>query len=476
MGILKRIGSFFFEFATCWNWRKAFWVIIITVFLGGGTYLFYFAKSNKALVGIKSLNAISKISNFLPIAADEKKELEVLNALVQNFSKSDGQTRTFMILLQNNMELRPGGGFLGQYAIVKIKNGEVVSTFVEDANLLDQRISTKVTPPYPIIRMLGLKTWKFRDSNFSPNFSTNVEKAKYFYRLAGQSSDFDGVIAINATVFDDILQLTGPITVPGYSKTFTAGSGTLDLEEYVEKYYLEHPEVDTQNRKAIMKNLASAMIEKLFSLGNISKLADFAHQEFQKRNMMLNFQDENLQKSIESVYWDGNVAQDWSSDYLMMVDSNMGALKTDYYIKRNMEYNIDLTTERPTVTLNLTYKNTATHGDWRTSDYHSYLRLYVPKGSTFVSNHLVSKITQGEEFEKTYFGFMCHVLIGGQTAATVVYQLPEGFDVENYRLLIQKQSGVDGVPVVVNLKNKDGKEYHQEQTMNTNLRFEFQSN
>lgn len=448
--------------------------ISILILAGGGFYLFNLAAANKTVIGIKSLSALSKFSNFLPIPADEKKELEVMNTLVQAFTQNDNKTRTFMVMLQNDMELRPGGGFLGQYAIIKVQNGKVISTFVEDANLLDQRITTKVTPPYPIVRMLGLKSWKFRDSNFSPDFPTNVAKAEYFYRLAGRAADFDGVIAVNTDVFNDVLDLTGPISVPGYNVTFTSADGALKLEEYVEKYYLDNPGVDTQNRKNIMKSLAPVLVDKVFSLGNLNKIADFAHKEFQNRNIMVNFNDKDLQSAVESVHWDGELTQDWTSDYMMMVDANMGALKTDYYMKRNIEYNIDLTTERPTVTLNIKYENTAPYGDWRTSDYHSYLRIYAPLGSTFVSNHMVSKIAGADELGKTYFGFMCHVLIGSSTDATIVYQLPAGFDTENYRLLIQKQSGVENVPVTVNLKTKDGKEYHQEQTLNNDLKFEFQ--
>lgn len=446
---------------------------LLLIFLWGSFFVFGFVRNNKKIIAIKSLSALDSISNFLPIPDDEKKELEVINKLVEHFTKNDNVERTFMIMLQNNMELRPGGGFLGQYAILKIKNGEVISTFVEDANILDQRIKTKVTPPFPFTRMMQLKRWKFRDSNFSPDFPTNVEKAKYFYRLSGKNSNFDGVIAVNADVFTDILKLTGPITVPGYNVTFKSEDGVLKLEEFVEKYYLQNPDVDTQNRKDIMKKMAPIIISKLFSLGNISKIADFIHDEFRNRNIMVNFVDESLQKEIESVFWDGRVAKDWSSDYLMMVDANMGSLKTDYYIEREVVYNIDLTTEKPTVTLNILYKNKAPFGDWRTSDYHSYLRVYVPKGSNFLESNMVSRVNEGEEFDKAYFGFICHVLISRETNAIIKYELPEGFNIENYRLLIQKQSGVKNIPFKVYLKNKDGKEYKQEQILDKDLKFEF---
>lgn len=447
-------------------------IVFFALFIAASVFLFSFAKNNKQLIGTKSLLALSKISNLLPITKDEQKELEVLNKLVENFTQKNGQTKNFLLLLQNNMELRPGGGFLGQYAVIKIKDGAVVSSYFEDANLLDQRIKAKIPTPYPFKRMMQLKNWKFRDSNFSPDFPTNVDKAKYFYRLSGRDSgNFDGVIAINSQVLNDVLKVTGPIKVPGYATEFNSDNAFLKLEEIVEKQYIMDPSIDTQNRKAIMKKMLPIIIDKLFSFGNISKLADLAHQEFRAKNVMVNFTDENLQALAKSVYWTGEVAEDWGGDYLMMVDANMGSLKTDYYIKREINYDIDLTAEKPLVNLNIIYKNTAPYGDWRTSDYHTYMRLYLPKGAQLLEREMVNNISSGEEFNKTYIGFMGHVLIGGETDAKIKYELPADFPRGNYRLLIQKQSGIYEVTVKVHVKTEKG-DFNQEQIMNSDLKFE----
>ncbi|HLC95043.1 MAG TPA: hypothetical protein VJH89_01020, partial [Patescibacteria group bacterium] len=134
------------------------WLMVITfvvIVVGSGIYLFFYAKEHTTGLAVNSLNIFQKVSKLLPIAPDTKKEIEVVNALVAAFTKQDNITHTFLILLQNSDELRPGGGFLGQYAIVKIKNSEVLSMFVEDANLLDQRLKAaniKITPPYPFLR------------------------------------------------------------------------------------------------------------------------------------------------------------------------------------------------------------------------------------------------------------------------------------------------------------------------------------
>ena len=448
--------------------RKKPFIILIVILVIGLSFFFYF-KKNKINLAIRSLMTISKAYELLINEGDLKKELEVVNKLVTTLTKSDDVERAFLILLQNNMELRPGGGFLGQYAILKLKNGQVTSTFVEDANILDQKITANVATPYPFKRLLKLKNWKFRDSNFSPDFPTNVDKAKYFYRLAGRGSNFDGVIAINATVLNDLLALTGPITVLGIE--FNSQNAVLKLEEVVEKIYILNPDLDTQNRKDIMKKMAPIIIDKLATIGNVFKLADFFHKEMQKKNVMVNFNDTNLQSLIESVCWGGKVAESWGSDYFMLVDANMGALKTDYYMKREISYDVDLTLEKPTVTVNILYKNTAPYGDWRTSDYHGYLRIYAPKGSKFLERKMIGYPYIRQELGKTFFGMKIDVVMGKEVNAMLKYELPDNFNKDNYRLLVQKQSGVDDTPIKINIKTKEG-EFSKETTLVKDLKFD----
>jgi hypothetical protein len=456
------------------------WIItfsLLALLAIGGGYLFFYAKEHKIEFAAGSLNLFQKVSRLLPLASDTKKEIEVVNSLVEALTKKDEVTRVFLVLLQNSDELRPGGGFLGQYAIVKVKNGEVLSTFVEDANLLDQRITAKITPPYPFTRKLQLKKWKFRDSNFSPDFPTNAEKAEYFYRLSGGREKFDGVISVNSLTFNHILDITGPIQIPGDSNVYTSADATQKLEERVEKAYLgeDVPAELKQNRKQIMKKLAAEIMTRAVTVSNIPRLAEFAQDELRNKDVMLYFKDPALQSLVESVHWDGGVAKDWSGDYLMLVDANMGALKTDFYVKRALDYTVDFTGAKPIATAVYIYKNTASYGNWRTSDYHTYLRAFVPKGSVFLERSMINAVITNTDFDKTYFGGFVDVEIGqSDVRTTLKYELPDTITAENYHLLIQKQSGVGTIPVTVRLKTAD-KEYTQSADLIKDLNFSIQT-
>ena len=443
----------------------------------GGFYFFSFAKTHKQTIALDSLSIFQKVSKLLPLENDTKAEIDAVNKLADAIAKKDDITRTYMIMLQNNYELRPGGGFLGQYAILKVKNGEIISTFVEDANLLDQRITAVVTPPYPF-KQIQLKKWKFRDSNFSPDFAINADKAQYFYRLAGGHEKFDGVIGVNAMVFDHILDITGPIEMPGYG-TYDSQNASMKLEENVEKPFLgeDVPAELKQNRKAIMKKIAGEIITRISSLNNIPKLAEFSQNELRDKNIMIWLKDPELQQIVSNVHWDGNVSKDWGSDYLMVVDANLGALKSDYWVKRSLEYSVDFTAgPKPIATVNYTYNHTATTGDWRTSDYHTYTRVLAPKGSKYIENSRVKTggvLSQDSpELNKTVFGYKVDAVMNQSLSTGIKYELPDTIKADGYQLLIQKQSGIGNIPVTVHIKTDKG-EFTQTATLAKDIRFSF---
>ncbi len=80
--------------------------LAVFIVLAGG--LFWYARGHKTEFAVGGLNLFQKVAELLPIQPDTKKEIEVINKLVEALTRKDGVTRTYLILLQNNYELRPG--------------------------------------------------------------------------------------------------------------------------------------------------------------------------------------------------------------------------------------------------------------------------------------------------------------------------------------------------------------------------------
>ena len=96
-----------------------FWLISILLLAG---WYFYWQVKNK---GLETLNPIIA---FLPISEQLKKELKATAFLADYALQNDNIERTYLLLYQNNLEIRPGGGYIGSFGIVKVKNGSATKT------------------------------------------------------------------------------------------------------------------------------------------------------------------------------------------------------------------------------------------------------------------------------------------------------------------------------------------------------------
>lgn len=409
--------------------------------------------------------------NFLPIAESQKKEYQALTTVGDFLLKNDDKEKTLMVLFQNNMEIRPGGGFIGAFGVIKIKNGKVTSMETHDLSNFDGRIPDTVTPPYPMQETLRVKSWKLRDSNYSPDFAVNAKKAQEFYYMGKGEEQFDGVVGITTNVLTSMLKVTGPIEIEGYPGTYDSENAILALEYQVEKAF-EDQGIDRGERKSIMSDLAKEIEKKVFA-SSISQKIDLAKillADLNQKDIQFNFKDAQLQEVVEASGWAGSVDQNWDKDFLMTSDANLGSFKSDYFVKRSIDYTVDLSKAIPEAKLKITYEHTAKQKDWMTRDYTDYLRVYVPKNSWLTSQVNFDNARFEKELGKKYFGAIIRVPIGTSRTVEINYTLPASIK-EDYNLKVQKQAGLNNIPVSFHLINADGTQDGFSKTMNGDIIF-----
>ncbi len=442
-----------------------FWIIFwaVSAVLLTGWYL-YLNIGKNGLSG-----TVENVINFLPMDVSQKKEYQALTAIADFLLKKDGKERTIMVLFQNNMEIRPGGGFIGAFGIVKLKDGKVLSMETHDLSNFDARIPDTVSTPYPMQETLHVKAWKLRDSNFSPDFATNAAKAQEFYYMGQGQEQFDGVIGITSNVLTSILKITGPIAIEGYPGTYDSENAVLSLEYQVEKAFDEQG-IDRGDRKSVMSDLAKEIEKRVFAFSVSQKieLAKVLLGDLNKKDIQLNFKDSELQKVATNAEWTGTVDQNWDKDYLMTSDANLGSFKSDYYVKRSLDYMIDLSKDVPTATLKISYEHTAKQKDWMTRDYTDYLRVYVPNDSWLVDQKNFGDTQFGNDLGRKYFGSIVRVPIGTSKTVEIKYTLPVSVK-DNYELKIQKQAGLNDIPVAVHVISENGIKRDFQYTMNSDI-------
>lgn len=373
--------------------------------------------------------------------------------------------QTYLFLLENNSELRPGGGFIGTYGIIKIKDGELTKLKTDNIYNLDYPAKIQVTAPWQFAKYVDpkIKSWYLRDSNWSPDFPTNAEKAIWFYKEeGGEEKKIDGVVAITPTFIEYLLEVIGPIKAK--DDTFNAENITEKIQQHTTGQYEGKIVILEQTtRKSIIGDLARSLLGKVFVLKK-SKWPDMLKtikKSFDDKQISIYFTDKNKEKMLEKNNFASSVNQDTkNSDYLMVVDSNMASLKTDPYMDRTIDYTVN---QNGQAKVAITYKNNAVPALLQTR-YRSWTRIYVPKGSEFISVENNEKgldlynedknyeIT--EDLNKSVFGTFIN--IETQETKTIIFnyilpkyvqdQIKKGL----YTIIVQKQAGVVNQDLIIN--------------------------
>lgn len=420
-------------------------------------------------------NKLGELNNYL-IEAD--KFLDSAVPLTQLFPSLLGfpEKSVFLFILQNKDELRPTGGFIGTYGILEMSDGDILRFDTHDIYHMDMPVKDllNVEPPEPLRKYLGVEKWFMRDANWSPDWPTASEKIKWFYKkedalLPPQNKindfegEFDGVIGITADLVEDFLKLIGPIKVE--HNTYTHENFSELLEYRVEKEYIQLG-VPSWERKEVIGEIVKEIKIRVLSK-SLPELLEYYYlliENLQKKNVIVNLSEAEFQKIISENNWSGET-RDYNIDYLMVVDANMAALKTDLVIDRKIEYNLISTLDGLYADLNIHYSHNGNF-DWRTTRYRTYTRVYVPLGSELIQTQKYEDgIDIGEEYGKTYFGAFISLEPQSVKSVNFYYKLPDSVDdaVEEgeYELLIQKQPGNNTQFLNVNLEfDKAIRYYH----------------
>jgi len=326
-----------------------------------------FLKLQKNALSISdNLQQLSSLSDFL------------LQALGHDYSKN------YLVIFQNNNEIRATGGFMGSFALLEIDRGEIKKMEIPGGGTYDisGTMLHKTLPPTPL-KVVSTPNWGWQDSNWYFDFPASARQIKYMYEDAGGPT-VDGVIAINSDIIPKLLNFTGPIALPQYGKTLTASNVIAQLQQQVENDYDK-----TQNKpKQILSDLAPQILDKLFSVkgAKVLDLAKVLHESLDNKDIQIYSRDSNLQNQLVGLGWAGEV-KDSSRDYLAVVNTNISGGKTDSVVKQtvkvvsSIDENGQIINE---VTIHRVH-NGVESAPFEKDLNRSYLRVFVPRGAKLLS-------------------------------------------------------------------------------------------
>jgi hypothetical protein len=380
--------------------------------------------------------------------------------------------RRYLVLTQDPAELRPTGGFIGSYGIIAFDRGRITERRFQDVVPLDFPWDyPRIEPPQELSDyLLGPKQpWQFADANWSPDFPTSAQDAIRLYTNESGDATIDGVLGITTYTIDQLLKVTGPVTVPEYNVAIASGETTLKVLQ------MTRAAAEGEDRKAFLSAFADRLLASVLALPP-RKWADLlgAIDEFGRGRLLLAwFGDSADQELVAHSGFDGAVRQD-PGDYLFPVDANMApATKLNLVTTRTLRLDVQIdAVGNARNTLAVTWANAVEAPKWK--PYRAmvnvgghilgmYFRLLVPERSRVeavsggTTEHVANPAVVEDEAGRTAIGTYLKVP-PGETGLSYTWTSPYAADATagTYRLTIQAQPGMLPGPLALTIRVPDG--------------------
>jgi hypothetical protein len=402
--------------------------------------------------------AMEKVMDFLP---------EILG--------TDGKRREYMVLLQNESELRPGGGFIGSYGILSFEKGKLLNFDIRNIYEADGQLKGHVEPPEAIKNFLGEAKWYMRDANWQADFGTSAKDIQWFLEKE-TGRKVDGVIGVNLAVARAILGVTGEIYVPDFKEKINKNN----IYEQAEFYSETNSFAGSNQKASFLGGMGRQMFEEIKNLKSEQRyqMAVAIYEMLNKNEMQISLNEATSAKIVADLGWDGSIYEGKCAmercfaDYLYIVEANLGVNKANYFLYRSIDQTIDIGTQTLGRVVKISYENTAKNNSWPGGDYKNYMRVYIPASSNLAEVSVtdmgvngLKTIYSGDNLKvalnkgKKEIGFLVEVPAGKKRVVELRYV--DQIDLTNkdkfsYLHYIQRQSGFGdtGLVTLVTMPNE----------------------
>ena len=402
---------------------------------------------------------------------------------------------TYLILGQNQNEIRATGGFIGIGVEMRISGGVLEELVYHDSTTVDQEPYTSNPPaPLGIYWYLWLGRLPFRDANWNPHFPGAASTVADIFEL-GQGIKADGVVAGTKGLMLDLVEAFGDVRVPGDPKVLTRETANAYSEGQA-TYSCAPRHVSERGKRCFDEDVFFAL-EKRVTTSALEpplrrRLVELVQEHLDKKNVLVHV----FQPIDDSFLWE----RGWNGalplvdhDFLMVVDSSLPG-HSAAKVNRSWEYSVSLDPGRPvSAELRIRYDNVDEAKDevcrqfvWGLYHcYWNYFRVYIPQMADIREIRMPpvplqqgalkliwgypdsdsSTITPGAQTgpsRLTELSGYIAVEPGSVTTVPIQYELPPEFlrpvaaDVYEYRLLIQKQPGMDRDQVGIGVQLPSG--------------------
>ena len=383
------------------------------------------------------------------------------------------ERKVYLVMAQNNDELRPTGGWVGTFGVLVIEEGQIVDYEYHSTrppNLTPPDEECPVESPAWWIQ-LQKPVWACWDAQWTADFPTLAQQAEWFYEHGENvHAPVDGVIAIDLIGAETLLAALGPVEVHDYGEV-------IDAENMRTRIYHYRAQEGDEPHKQFVASLFEAMVGHLTEVPSEQAPAvlDALRTSLTEKHLLFYFDDPALAGLAAELGGDGAI-NPTTDDYLFVIDSSL-TTKGYSSIEESIEYEVIINPDGSLtgqVTVGWFFPASAVetdpaiaHEDWeaigRSPDFWDFARVYVPQGSVWSGTEGNDSPTQfAEEGGKLMLGNRVIVPPGESKQIRHHYLVPDKIEQigsrSYYRLTAQKQPGTRAHWLTVRVTLPDGAE------------------
>jgi hypothetical protein len=294
-------------------------------------------------------------------AADDAATAHEVLSLLPDLLGATGDRHYFVAFL-NPAEARGLGGFMGNYGELEAVDGRM--RMIRSGKIADIEPAVKgvrtLDGPREFLERYGRfdPADYLRDASVSPHLPYVADVISQLYPQAG-GHRVDGVVTMDPYALAALLELTGPIRVPGYDRVLTSDNlpGIALRQQYLDF------SGRNDERKDLLVDLTDLAFDRLLNgdLPSPGRLIDVLGPMVRERRLMLWSKDRGEERLFEHMGADGRMPVAAGADAFLLAHQNFGNNKIDAYLQRSVDYRatVDQATGAVRATAAITLRNNA---------------------------------------------------------------------------------------------------------------------
>ena len=286
-------------------------------------------------------------------ATETLQDMDPLLATLPSILGAEDKKR-YVVAMLNPAEIRYSGGAALAFSPIMLDQGRFSRGVVTD-----QGIRSPAFRPIQWEHVEGnpfVSPYRQRitHANLAPSWQVSGEEMlRAWTRI--KKWEADGLIALDVVAISRLLEVTGPLQVPGVGEV-----GADEVVELTIGSYDQYDDEQTAQRRRINRALIPAFVDRLFAgvdlIDTIRALADAADQ----RHFALYFRDTPAQDAAAQIGFDGDLSQT-DQDYIGVFTQNLVGAKSDYYQRKRLQSEVEVAKDGSAhVVLTADIENTAT--------------------------------------------------------------------------------------------------------------------